>query len=90
MKRCSACGGVLGQDCFNQEDCSAIQHRSELDTALDFIKELCDVLDHYRNCQQTVGNAVMNAMAFYDQHRPRQGSSYPQVGSSDPDSDLPF
>jgi|SRR6185295_4233687 len=38
--------------------------------ALDFIKDLCDVLEKNPNDVQTVGNAIMNAMSFYEQHRP--------------------
>lgn len=30
MRTCQGCGGVLGRDCWNEEDCMAIAHDQEL------------------------------------------------------------
>lgn len=78
MAICPSCFGVIGRDCFNQVDCAAITGTmpmdiqeavdSPLQQALDFIKELCDVLEHNPNDIQTTSNAIMNAMAFRDDH----------------------
>lgn len=62
------------------------------DTALDYIKDLCDILEdsHTRNHQETLGNAIMNAMAFYDEHRPRKQSEPMRYSDGLIIDDLPF
>lgn len=32
MRRCQGCGGVLGQDCWNEIDCMEIGRRQEMDS----------------------------------------------------------
>src|SRR5579859_5411232 len=43
---CSACGGVLGRDCFNEEDCLMILHSQQRsnDQAADELASLCDLI----------------------------------------------
>jgi F0F1-type ATP synthase gamma subunit len=94
---CRSCGGVLGRDCFNEMECMSIsasymqsEETKDFCTALDFIKELCDVLEKHPTDQQTVSNTYCNAMTFYEQFRPRTAT--PEYNYSDGTfvDDLPF
>jgi len=75
-----------------QEEQRGLQAAQSLPIALDFIKELCDILNdpHTRNHQETIGNAYMNAMAFYQDHRPPQVASVVRYEDGTPVDDLPF
>ncbi len=95
---CRGCGGVLGRDCYHESDCMSISDQmarqpvEDFGTALDFIKELCDILDdpHARNHQETIGNAVMNAMGFYQNHRPPEKKAPITYSDGSPVDDFPF
>jgi hypothetical protein len=97
-RTCRGCGGVLGIDCWHEADCMSItaqmanQPVEDFNSALDFIKELCDILDdpHTRNHQETIGNAVMNAMGFYQNHRPPEKKTPITYSDGSPVDDLPF
>lgn len=51
MANCRACGGVLGRDCYNEQDCMSISHNEQqmyyqgLDHAEDYIRTLIYTLE---------------------------------------------
>jgi hypothetical protein len=66
------------------------QDAETFNTALDYIKELCDVLEKHPTDQQTVSNVYCNAMSFYDQFRPRPSSPEYKYLDGTIVNDLPF
>lgn len=104
MALCPSCGGVVGRDCFNTQECAWITAQMERQgddksvAALQAAKEAIDFASDYKNglnCPEplieTWGNMVMNALSLIEEALNSKGISIQKtpVHSSDPD-DLPF
>lgn len=73
--RCSGCGGILGRDCFNQQECLQISHDSYL---LDFFqRDLIDAESRIVFLEQFILN---NGLEI----------PYPVIEDNDEDDWLPF
>lgn len=79
MKTCSACGGIIGVDCFNEIDCLAISasaadsHSEQLRRELDWEREVVvpdlegKIADAYRTIRDLVN--ILDAAALNYEHR---------------------
>jgi hypothetical protein len=100
MTRCSACGGVLGRDCFNEQDCLAISNSLESennceDKAVIALKEAKETiewamkeLDCKEHLVETWGNLYLHALSLIDDALISKGALTVELPKH-PD-DLPF
>lgn len=102
MALCPSCGGIIGRDCFNTQECAWItaqinnqSNDSITIAALQAAKEAIDFAEKEFDCPQplieTWGNAVMNALALIEEALNSKGISVQKtlVCPGDPD-ELPF
>jgi hypothetical protein len=100
MATCSACGGVLGRDCFNEQDCLSISDSSEneinnedksilaLKEAKETIEWAMKELDCKEKLVETWGNLYLNALSLIDDALIEKGALVVKAPTH-PD-DLPF
>lgn len=100
MAHCPSCGGVIGRDCFNTQECATIAEQMNqpvdnitiiaLKTAMEAIEFADKEFDCPRPLVETWGNMYMNALAQIEQALNNAGISVQKTPVHSNTDDLPF